>query len=165
MKSWFILSLSGSRSYSNRMIGPMNLFLVKWKSVNWKEKRRAKKTWTENANKQVIAPGAARRYARRRWQFDSRRIYVRSRTDPQSAHLWWRAVAKLQAASVPIAQSSCNMQQTEGRITVSRNAPPLRRVAHNNISRRVVGATSSQASFAAGDGLHEFMLSCMPMIR
>jgi len=125
MKSWFILSLSGSRSYSNRMIGPMNLFLVKWKSVNWKEKRRAKKTWTENANKQVIAPGAARRYARRRWQFDSRRIYVRSRTDLQSAHLWWRAVAKLQAASVPIAQSSCAMEQTEGRITVSRNAPPL----------------------------------------
>jgi len=39
----------------------------------------------------------------RRRQFDSRRIYVRPRTGPQSAHLWWRAVAKLQAASVPIA--------------------------------------------------------------
>ena len=24
----------------------------------------------------------------RRWQFDSRRIYVRPRTGPQSAHLW-----------------------------------------------------------------------------
>ena len=39
----------------------------------------------------------------RRWQFDSRRIYVRPRTGPQSTHLWWPAVAKLQAASVPIA--------------------------------------------------------------
>jgi len=38
----------------------------------------------------------------RRWQ-KSRRIYVRPRTGPQSAHLWWQAVAKLQAASVPIA--------------------------------------------------------------
>jgi len=28
---------------------------------------------------------------------------VRPRTGPQSAHLWWSAVAKLQAASVPIA--------------------------------------------------------------
>jgi len=37
--------------------------------------------------KHVIVPGAARRYAPpRRWQFDSRRIYVRPRTDPQSAH-------------------------------------------------------------------------------
>jgi len=33
----------------------------------------------------------------------SRRIYVRPRTGPQSAHLWWPTVAKLQAASVPIA--------------------------------------------------------------
>ena len=41
-----------------------------------------------HALKQVIAPGAARRYAPppRRWQFDSRRIYVRPRTGPQSAH-------------------------------------------------------------------------------
>ena len=38
----------------------------------------------------------------RRWQ-KPRRIYVRPRTGPQSAHLWWPAVAKLQAASVPIA--------------------------------------------------------------
>jgi len=38
----------------------------------------------------------------RRWQ-KLRRIYVRPRTVPQSAHLWWPAVAKLQAASVPIA--------------------------------------------------------------
>ena len=32
----------------------------------------------------------------------SRRIYVRPRTGPQSAHLWWPAVAKLQPASVPM---------------------------------------------------------------
>jgi len=38
----------------------------------------------------------------RRWQ-KSRPIYVRPRTRPQSAHLWRPAVAKLQAASVPIA--------------------------------------------------------------
>jgi len=33
----------------------------------------------------------------------SRRIYARLRTGSQSAHIWWPAVAKLQAASVPIA--------------------------------------------------------------
>ena len=38
----------------------------------------------------------------RRWQ-KSRRIYVRPQTGPQSAHLWWPAVAKLQATSVPVA--------------------------------------------------------------
>ena len=37
-----------------------------------------------------------------RWQ-KSRRIYVRQRTGRKSAHLWWPVVAKLQAASVPIA--------------------------------------------------------------
>jgi len=55
---------------------------------------------------QGIGPGAARRYAPRRWQFDSRRIYVRPRTGPQSAHLWWPAVAKLQAACVPLQADS-----------------------------------------------------------
>jgi len=35
------------------------------------------------------------------WIQQSRRIYVRPRTGPQSAHLWWPAVAKLQAARVP----------------------------------------------------------------
>jgi len=38
------------------------------------------------------------------WIQQSRRIYVRPRTGPRSAHLWWPAVAKLQAASVPIAR-------------------------------------------------------------
>jgi len=33
----------------------------------------------------------------------SRLIYVRPRTGPQSTQLWWPAVAKLQAASVPTA--------------------------------------------------------------
>jgi len=48
-----------------------------------------------------------------------------------SAHLWWPAVTKLQAASVPIAQAgSCVMGQTDGRIALFRNAPPGRR--HNN---------------------------------
>jgi len=57
---------------------------------------------------QGIAPGGGETIcpsppmAVRRWQ-KSRRIYVRPRTGPQSAHLWWTEVAKLQAASVPIA--------------------------------------------------------------
>ena len=59
----------------------------------------------------------------RRWQFDSWRIYVRPRTGPQSTHLWWPAVAKLLAASVPIAYGSCAMGQTDGWIVVSLNAP------------------------------------------
>ena len=41
---------------------------------------------------------AARRYTRRRWQFDSRRIYVRQRTGPQCSHLWWRPAAGSQRA-------------------------------------------------------------------
>ena len=67
----------------------------------------------------VSPPGAARRYAPpqmavRRWQ-KSRRIYVRPRTCPQSAHLWWPAVADLQAASVPIAEAAAPWdRQTDG---------------------------------------------------
>ena len=50
----------------------------------------------------------------RRWQ-KSRRIYVRPRTGPQSAHLWWPAVAKLQATGVPIAQAAAPWdRQTDG---------------------------------------------------
>ena len=69
-------------------------------------------TWLATAGsvvskQQGIAPGAARRYAPADGSSavakKSRRIYVRPRTGPQSAHLWWPAVAKLQAASVPIA--------------------------------------------------------------
>jgi len=59
---------------------------------------------------------------------DSRRIYVRPRT-VRSPHM-----AKLQAASVPIAYGSCAMGQrdghTDGRIAVSLNAPYGGR--HNN---------------------------------
>ena len=47
-------------------------------------------------------PGSGETICPRRWQFDSRRIYVRPRTGPQSAHLWWPAVA-CQAVIVPIA--------------------------------------------------------------
>ena len=50
----------------------------------------------------------------RRWK-KSRRIYVRPRTGPRSAHLWWPAVAKLQAAGVPIAQAAAPRdRQTDG---------------------------------------------------
>jgi len=37
------------------------------------------------------------------WIQKSRRIHFRPRTGPQSAYIWWPAVAKLQAASAPIA--------------------------------------------------------------
>jgi len=57
-----------------------------------------------------------------------RRIYVRPRTGPQSAQLWWPAVAKLQAASVPIAQAAA---PRDGRIAVSLNSLP-NRAGHNN---------------------------------
>jgi len=91
-------------------------------------------TPTPNATTERIMGGAVR-WGRegggeticppRRWQFGrkSRRIYVRPRTGPQSAHLWWPAVAKLQAASVPIAIGSCAMGQTDGRIALLQNVP------------------------------------------
>jgi len=49
----------------------------------------------------------------------SQQIYVHPRTGPHSAHLWWPAVAKLQAAS-------CAIGQTNGRIALFQNAPPPR---------------------------------------
>jgi len=71
--------------------------------------------------KQVIAPGAARRYVPpplpRGRQFDSRRIYVRARTGPQSAHLWWLASCRQQTCLQP------RLGQTDGLIAVSLNAP------------------------------------------
>jgi len=100
--------------------------------------------------KQGIAPGAARRYApadgsstvayrfpaiRPSWIQKSRRIYVHPRTGPQSTHLWWPAVAKLQAASVPMAYAaascsqrayslgSCAVGQTDGQIALFQNPP------------------------------------------
>ena len=68
---------------------------------------------------QVIAPAAESPYAPRRWQFDSRRIYLRPRTRPQSA----RGVAA--GSQVHIAQSSCAMGQTDRQIALSLNAPEL----------------------------------------
>ena len=45
----------------------------------------------------------------------SRRIYVRpTRTGPQSAHLWWPAVAKLQPAGSQRAYSLGWDRQTDG---------------------------------------------------
>ena len=49
----------------------------------------------------------------------SRRIYICPQTGPQSAHLWWPAMTKLQAASVPVA---CAVGQTDGQIVISLNA-------------------------------------------
>ena len=60
----------------------------------------------------------------RRWQFDSRRIYVRPRTDPQFAHLWWPASCRQ-----PACYSLGRDRRTDGRIAVWLNAP-LRRMGH-----------------------------------
>ena len=50
--------------------------------------------------------------------------YVRPRTSPQSVHLWWPAMAKLQAASMHLySLGSCAMGQTDGRIALFQNAP------------------------------------------
>jgi len=52
------------------------------------------------------------------------RIYVRPRTYPQSTHHCWPAVAKLQAASVPIAWAAAPWnRQVDGRIALFQNAP------------------------------------------
>jgi len=59
----------------------------------------------------------------------SRRIYG---TGPQSAHLWWPAVANLQAASMPIAMGQTD-GRTDGRIARSLNAP-YRMAGHDNYS-------------------------------
>ena len=76
--------------------------------------------------KQVIAPRPARRYAPRRWQFDSRRIYVRPRTGPQSAHLRSDSLdscATQPACLYPRLDRQTD-RQTDKRIAVLLNAPP-----------------------------------------
>jgi len=59
----------------------------------------------------------------------SRRIYG---TGPQSAHLWWPAVANLQAASMPIAMGQTD-GRTDGRIARSHNAP-YRMAGHDKLT-------------------------------
>jgi len=75
--------------------------------------------------------------ADRRWQ-KSPRIYVRTRTSPQSAHLWWPAVAKLQAASVPIAYAAAPWdRQTDGsRYRLIRPGPYRRAGSRSSACRR-----------------------------
>jgi len=62
----------------------------------------------------------------------SRRIYVRPRTGPQSARLWWATVAKL------LSLGSCAMGQTngqtDGRIALFQNVPLER--GHNYGNRK-----------------------------
>jgi len=84
-------------------------------------------------DQESIAPGAARRYAPADssstvtyrfaanqaicvspWIQKSLRIYVRPRTGPQSPHLWWPAVAKLQDSQCAYSLGSCAMRQTDG---------------------------------------------------
>jgi len=76
--------------------------------------------------KQVIAPGAAKQYAPADGSL--------TRSGFKSVRGWVRGphVAKLQAASVPIASGSCAPRAagTDGWIAVSPYAPPLRR-GHN----------------------------------
>ena len=70
------------------------------------ETPRLKSSWgrhmrhfTFTSRKQGIAPEESRRYA----PADGSSTVAKKRVCPQSAHLWWPAVAKLQATSVPIA--------------------------------------------------------------
>ena len=72
----------------------------------------------QTLHEQSIAPQAARRYA----SADGSSTVVKIAADLRpsadaSAHLWWPAVAKMQAASVRRANSlgSCVMGQTDGR--------------------------------------------------
>jgi len=58
--------------------------------ASWMSRRHGQRKCVENYNKRGVAPGAARR-----WQFDSRRIYVRPPTGPQSAHLCWPASCRI----------------------------------------------------------------------
>ena len=57
-----------------------------------------------------LSPGAAKRYAPRRWQFDSRRIYVRSRTGSQSAHGYAAGSQRAYSLGQLRAYSSCAME-------------------------------------------------------
>jgi len=70
-------------------------------------------------------PGGGETISARRWQLHGgisfrRKPWIQEiAADLQSAHIWWPAVAKLQAASVPIAQAgSCAMGQTDGRTDI-----------------------------------------------
>jgi len=67
---------------------------------------------------QGIAPGAARRYAPRRWQFD--RWQNRSGSTPVSGRVRSPHISGGQRAHSP---GSCAMGQTDGRIALFQNAP------------------------------------------
>jgi len=88
----------------------------------------------------------------RRWQ-KSRRIYVHPRTGPQSAHLWWPVVAKLQAASVPVAWAAAPWDRRTGyRIAVSLNA--LLGRGHNNSTQLLHELIGPACNFASHVDLH-----------
>ena len=88
-QSWIFRVVQVVKSLQDPLEVGNNLTAINVMSANEAWKRSVLDT------QQVIAPGAARRYARRRRQFDSRRIYVRPRTGPH--------MDKLQAASVSVA--------------------------------------------------------------
>jgi len=80
-------------------------------------------------SKTRYCPRLARRYAPYQGQWQKpRQIYVRPQTGSLSACLRWPAVAKLQAASVPIALAAVPWdrdRQADGQIAVLLNAPLL----------------------------------------
>jgi len=53
----------------------------------------------------------------------SRRIYVRARTDPQYAQLWWPGLGAHRLGQVGQTDGQTD-RQTDGRIGASLNAPP-----------------------------------------
>jgi len=86
--------------------------------------------------KQAAAPGTARRYAPHPRADGSSTVaqiaaglYVRPRTGPQSAPVWWPAVAEPQAASVPTALTAAPGDIRMDR-AIPKCPPPGRR--HNN---------------------------------
>jgi len=78
-------------------------------------------------SKQGITPGRRNDMpppmALLRWQ-KSRRIYVRPRTCPQSAHFWWPAVTELQAASLKLNSTTRTRPDPHGPNGVSPQKSP-----------------------------------------
>jgi len=113
---------------------------------------------------QGIAHGAARRYAPADGSSikKSRRIYVRPRTGPQSAHLWWPAVAKLQPASVPMSRQL--RHGTDRRTDHAIPKWPLRR-GIITVGYRTVAAVELTCNFCATVTIHVLQLERLCHMR
>jgi len=89
----------------------------------------------DKKTQQVIAPRVASQYAPRQRQLNLWRIYVRPQTNPQSAHLWWPTSCRIYCQQPRQLRHAASrryprVEQTDGRIAVSLNAPLWR--GHKN---------------------------------